>query len=386
MQQRFLVPLLAASISLLAPISAQAQYQFTRIVEFTGPFESTGTPAALNDSGQVAFGASFNGQPGIFVGNGGPITTVADTSGDFNFFGFTSIAGNGLVSYFGIKKDGTAGFYAGPNGAITLIDDAGGAVAGFGGDTHSSTSGPFTTFHVFTPGGGQRIFTTTGGALTPIADNSGEFDTFDVDPHVNASGQVAFHARRDNGVDGIFVGSGGTPTLIADTAGQFAFLSSTPGINDNGDVVFGALLDNFSDGIFIGNGGSVSTFLDSSGPFAPGIGFGPLAINNQGQVAFFGTLDSGESGLFVGSDPVRDRVLLIGQAFDGSFVTNISIFGDYFNNAGQLAFTVDLEDGRQQVLLASPTAAPEANSLALLLSLGTVALFFRRRRNLTSAP
>ncbi len=351
---------------LLIPSTVRADYTFTRIVEFTGPFQSTGTPATLNDAGNVAFGATNNGAPGIFVGNGGPITTVADTSGDFDFFGFTSINGQGVVSFFANKKDGTSGFFAGPGGTTTLIDSAP-PVSGFGGDTRSSASGDFISFHVFTTGGGQSIFSFSGGTRTPIVDNSGEFASFDVDPEVNASGQVAFHGRLDGGNDGIFVGSGGAITKIADTDGAFAFFSSTPDINDNGDVVFGGLTDSFADGIFIGNGGSITTYVDSTGLFAPGFSFGPLAINNRGQVAFIASLDTpGEIGLFAGSDPVNDRVLMIGQALDGSTVTNISVFGDYLNNAGQVVFTADLADGRTAIFLADP--APEPGSLTLLVA------------------
>jgi len=98
--------------------------------------------------------------------------------------------------------------------------------------------------------------------------------------------------------------------------------------------------------------------VDSDGPFL-GLGnlaFGHPVINDKGQVAFFGILDNFQMGLFVGPDPIADRVILIGDPMDGSTVINISVFRDYFNNAGQLVFTVLLADGRTEILRADPVS------------------------------
>ena len=379
-RNRALALLLVAPGILLAPVTAQAQYVFTRIAESVIPFSS---PASLNDAGQVAFiGASGSPLFGVFVGSGGPLTKIADTSGRFRSFGETCIDGNGLVTFFAVTTDIHQGIFAGPDGATTLLDDSG-AVSGFGGDPHSSPGGPFTAIHAFLKNGGQSISVSNGGnggPLTAIADTSSLFSNFDVDPRVNAAGQVVFTGDLTAGGSGVFTGNGGSLTQIADTLGTFRDFAGLPSINDHGDVVFGADLKSGQEGIFLSRAGQIQTVVDSSGAFDPGIAFGFATLNNRGQIAFSAALKTGNHpfGLFVGPDPVADRVLLVGDALDGSTVTNVSVFGDYFNNVGQLAFTATLKDGRTEIFRADP--APEPGSLTLLVPffLWNVGLICRR--------
>jgi hypothetical protein len=74
-----------------------------------------------NDSGTVAFHRFFNDQPGeeLVSGNGGPLTVVADTSGEFasfgHFFGFTppALNNNGDVAFFADLDSGGSGIFVG---------------------------------------------------------------------------------------------------------------------------------------------------------------------------------------------------------------------------------------------------------------------------------
>lgn len=373
--QRALPFVAALATLILVPGASRAQYSFTRIAQSHDTFGIDG-PAAINDAGQVTFGAVSSTGPGIFVGSGGPLTTIADTTGRFSFFGFSSIDGQGNVTFFANTRDGHSGFFTGPGGT-TFLDDSGPA-GGFGGDSHSSTSGAFTTVHAFLKNGGQGIFASNGGPLTTIADTTGRFSGFDTDPRVNATGQVAFQGMLRAGGSGIFVGSGGALTPIADTSGVFSDFTGSPSINDRGEVAFGGLLKSGKDGIFVGSGGQVRTYVDSSGPFSDFLAFGNPTINNKGQVAFAGDLDTGQTGLFVGPDPVADRVLLVGDPLDGSTVTGFSVFGGDFNNAGQLAFTAFLADGRTEIIRADPV--PEPGELALLAALAFLGAGYRRKR------
>ena len=365
MQQRSIASrfVLALCLVALASSAAQAQYRFTRIADETGPLRFNGSPAAINDAGQVTFAADTITGPGVFVGRGGPVSTIADTSDGFRFFGFSSIDGRGEVSFFAFRNDGSGGIFSGPHGETTFIDDSG-PISGFGGDCHSSRSGAFTTIHAFLKNGGQSIFVGRNGAVTTIADTSGDFSGFDADPSVNAHKQVAFQGNLRSGGTGIFVSNGETLTTVADTSGIFAEFTGASSINNRGEVAFGAILKSEDggffrpDGIFVGSGGQVRTVVDSSGPFFNFLAFGHPTINDKGQVAFFGFLDNFQSGLFVGPDPVADRVILIGDPFDGSTVIGLSVFRDYFNNAGQLVFTVLLADGRTEIIRADPVPEP----------------------------
>jgi hypothetical protein len=349
----------ALSLVVLASGTAHAQYRFIRIADETGSLRFNGSPATINDAGDVTFAADTITGSGIFVGRGGPVSTVADLSDGFRFFGFSSIDGRGRVSFFAFRNDGSSGIYSGPHGETTFIDDSG-PILGFGGDCHSSRSGTFTTMHAFLKNGGQSIFAGRDQATTTIADTSGDFSGFDTDPTVNARGQVAFQGNLRSGGAGIFVSDGRTLTTIADTLGEFAEFTGASAINNRGEVAFGAILKSQGggffrpDGIFVGSGGQLRTVVDSSGPFFNLLAFGRPVINDRGQVAFLGVLDNFQMGLFVGPDPVADRVIMVGDPLEGSTVIDLAMFRDYFNNAGQLVFTVRLADGRTEIIRADP--------------------------------
>jgi len=77
----------------------------------------------LNDAGTAAFQRSFTDEATqefveeIVTGNGGPLTTVADTRGEFAFFGFRppSLNSEGDVAFLATLDDGTSGIFVGPD-------------------------------------------------------------------------------------------------------------------------------------------------------------------------------------------------------------------------------------------------------------------------------
>jgi hypothetical protein len=78
----------------------------------------------LNDSGTVAFHRFFNDRAGeeLVSGNGGPLTTIADTSGPFQSFGFTFVGftppalnNNGDVAFLADLDTGGSGIFVGPD-------------------------------------------------------------------------------------------------------------------------------------------------------------------------------------------------------------------------------------------------------------------------------
>jgi hypothetical protein len=83
----------------------------------------------LNNAGTAAFETSFVDETGQFVtaivtGNGGPLTTVADTTGPFGFFGFRppSLNNNGEVAFSAILDDfQTTGIFVGPDPKRDLV-------------------------------------------------------------------------------------------------------------------------------------------------------------------------------------------------------------------------------------------------------------------------
>ena len=83
----------------------------------------------LNDEGTAAFETSFfdeNGQflTAIVTSDGGPLTTVVDTNGQFGFFGFRppSINDGGQVAFQGILDDfQTTGIFVGPDAVADRV-------------------------------------------------------------------------------------------------------------------------------------------------------------------------------------------------------------------------------------------------------------------------
>jgi hypothetical protein len=77
----------------------------------------------LNDSGTAAFYRSFFDEASqefveeIVTGSGGGLTTVADTRGDFAFFGFRppSLNNEGAVAFFADLDSGGSGIFVGPD-------------------------------------------------------------------------------------------------------------------------------------------------------------------------------------------------------------------------------------------------------------------------------
>jgi hypothetical protein len=370
MPRRLMSFLFVAALAVLpaTPVTGQSLYTFTRIADTSNFPDGILAPVALNDDGLVAFVALRpGGVTGVFIGRGGAITTVADTSRTFTFFGLPGINGRGQATFFANKGDHLGGYYAGLDGVTTIVENRG-AVLGSGGDIFSSPSGTFSTVNIVPrlPRQPQVIIVGDGGRAIRIADTSGLFQGLDLDPRVNASGRVAFHAMRRDFSDGIFVGRGGAVTIIADTSGPFASFKDSPAINDRGDVLFQAGVNapdgSLIAGLFLSRHGEIRTVLDSTGAF--GDFGGAPGLNARGQVAFQGTANPNPNvpdatrltGIFTGGDPVADRVLAVGDAIDGSTVSSFDrlSFASSLNNGGQIAFLVSLADGRTGVYRADP--------------------------------
>jgi hypothetical protein len=230
---------------------------------------------AINDMGTVAFPSGVKrGGVGVFTGNGGPITTIADSS-------------NGIIALgepVSINNSGTVAFLA-------------------------SEASPL---------GFEGLFIGNGGPITTLYDNSGSFLGFG-SPAINDHGTVAFHAGIRGGGGGIFTGTGApTVTKIVDVPGNLLITTSDPDINNNGTVAFSAeFRATGGQGIFTGNGGPVITIADTSGPFSGFLGQTPI-INDNGEVVFLATLTEGGIGVFSGPDPVVDKVIETGDPPFGS--------------------------------------------------------------------
>jgi hypothetical protein len=337
--------------------------------EPVGSFNSNIFPA-INSRGAVAFeGFTQTGVEGIFVGSGGALTTVA-TNGPgspFAFFGPGGQAGpvinaDGTVAFIGWLKAGGQGIFVGSGGPVTTVAETVLLSESFQGVDINDAG--IVAFGRQSPGG-AAILTSSNGMFTKIADTAFIFGGVSI----SNPGVVAFVSPLPTTDAILFTGSGGglTPIVSTGVAGPFFQLGSFS-INTGGAVAFQAFLARTNlvegNGIFVGSGGPIMTIADDSGPYFL---FDGPAINADGVVAFRAILDSGGVGIFTGADPALDRVIVTGEPLFGSIVRTL-VFGggNALNDAGQLTFFAGLEDGRTVLVRADPAAVPEPSTVLCL--------------------
>jgi hypothetical protein len=174
---------LVSGLMLALPAAARAvAYTFTNIATIDDSIDPVHgislSSASINSAGTVAVHAVSSGAPGveaIFAGNGGPLTTIADTSGPFIGFRGPSINDSDTVAFTGFFEAHAAAILTGNGGPLTTIAD---------------TSGPFSGFF------------------------------FERGPSINNTGTVASIARLDGVLESvIFTGSGGPTTILYDESG-----------------------------------------------------------------------------------------------------------------------------------------------------------------------
>jgi len=387
------VAFLAAALTLSVGNTVAVPFSFTNLYDSSGPFNSFGAPA-INNSGTVAFSASLDtGESGIFTGSGGPTTTIADTSGPSNSVGGYSLNNAGTVAFTATLDTGGAGVFTGSGGHTTTIADGESFPEGFVAvfDSPSlndrGTVAFFFTNETSETSGITGIFTSNGGPITTIVDNSNESFQFAGSPSLNNSGTVAFEAFFDG--PGIFTGSGGPITTIATERmnGLFFNIIGSPSLNDSGTVAFavaraleavGTVTDSgpvaFAPppgceeepdpsleeaGILAGSGGPVTIIARCFG-----LSFSLIpSLNNSGTVAFLA-----DASIRTGPDPVADKVISAGDALFGSTVAGVFMNKESLNDADQIAFFYELADGRTGIARADPLVIPEPGTVSLLLA------------------
>lgn len=187
----------------------------------SGLFYELGALPAINSAGAVAFEAGLllngrpSGGPGLFVGSGGSLTTIATTDlftagSPFRGFNvFPAINDAGTVAFeASVEGDGVTGIFTGNGGPVTLVADSTGPL-GFLARAAINEAGA-VAFLATLDGGGSGIFT----GPDPVSDRViGTGDTlfgatvtnlgFFRDG-LNNAGQIAFFARLSDGTVGIY--------------------------------------------------------------------------------------------------------------------------------------------------------------------------------------
>jgi hypothetical protein len=342
-------------------------YNITQIAHSGGSFFNILGSPSINNSGTVAFFAYVRDsivdhpRPGVFTGNGGPVTTIADSRDSdifSSFFSEPSINDNGIVAFVGILKPrGEWGIFASNGLTRTTIAD-------------SSDLNQLITYYldyriiinnqgVVVFSGDTGIFTGINRIFTTIAVS--DFPNFVVyTPSINNLGVVAFggaiNIRGPETAYGVFTGNGGSLTTILTTVNDPSKTVGPVGINDHGTVAF-VIGTNTGETQFVTNDGkTLLSIVDSHDPPTPLI---PSNLNNNGGMAIMQSPPDARGAtmtLFTVPAPVPVRVIGTGDALSGSTIVDFSSgFGRvWINNSGQIAFIVSLADGSTGVYRADP--------------------------------
>ena len=133
----------------------------------------------MNEAGAIAFRASTaGGGEGVFLCDGGVVTTIADTTGRFaRFHGLPVVAGDGTVVFRADVEGGGEGVYLGDGATVTAIAETGGTFGGFGFFPFANEPGA-VAFCASLQDGGAGVFTVEDGELTAAVDSSGPFESF----------------------------------------------------------------------------------------------------------------------------------------------------------------------------------------------------------------
>jgi hypothetical protein len=356
---------------------------------------------AINNAGQVAFSAlTRTNVQHVYVTplSGSAFINVADTANGFTGMSYFTLNNAGTAVFSATSSTGAnanhTGIFSGNGGAITTVADSTTSSKPYysGGTPRISDAGS-SVFTGTGVGGTQQITVQKNGAYTAVATNNGGTFEYLYDAAINSSGQVAFitddySTGNNNGAFIYRANAGGSPVKIAR-----AFTSTSVAINDAGVIAFEAAVGN-------GNGfpptgiattdGVTTTFISQLGQFLPGTnilinsyaanGQG-TPINNAGLVALQGSDSTlANYGIYVGDGANTQTIVRVGQSLFGKTVKDFGLGRDAINDNGQVAFSVVFTDNTSAVVLTSGVSPVPEPGTAALLSLGGLAGLALRRR------
>lgn len=366
------------------PSSRAGVYTFTRIAESPNDIIVPGGAPTINNHGQVAFDGQVMSPPSLIVtpispqimrGDGGPLTVIASQASSVSpsLVGFTPSA-------YAINDAGQVAFGAyhnGPGSGVYLSD--GTTIVELSDNTDPNIypainqSGTLA-WRMSTPTGGGIFYGTIGPILVIEAGATHSYLALG-NPDINSHSTMAFRVQDHSPGGGAF----GEERIFASTpgAGTFEVTSTSTGgwattggaiadnvvIGDSGGIAFQAIKQaDGSQGVYLAipgpTGYVISTVADTNGPFAS-FAFNAiegLSINEHNEVAFRATLDgSGTIGIYTGPDPVADKIVEVGDTIDGKVVASLE-FGRFgINHDGEIAFFVNFSGGGSAVYRATPT-------------------------------
>ena len=343
-----------------APASASV-YTFTSVLDSTQQQISTNSQClapSINAAGTLAFLAGSGSARGIYKGSGGALTLIADTTfgGQTRLFDETGCHGPSIndagdvAFYASVPSAALDGIYVGNGGAVSTVADSSGAFAPFGGANPFvmiNESGDIPFVARFDLAGPEALYVgdTTGIAALYTSINS-PFDGYVGGPSINDAGSVAFFGfSSTTASDGLFVGNGGAPTQLYDDNGGVCSISYETGIDSLSRATYAGEFGTSCVGdtvVYLASPTGSAPLV--SGPVVP-FWFDPPSFNNNGRMAFNGGPLGGPNGVFTGGQ-TSSAVIRVGDALFSSTVTSVQIGRQGLNDSGHVAFWYKLANGR----------------------------------------
>jgi hypothetical protein len=399
----------ATALWLLSGRSACGQYVFTNIVDSTmaapvGLFAGFSDPAISGNS--VAFRGNYassvgEGGVGIFVGGGGPLTTVAKfgdpvLNGRFRSdFGDPTISGTSVA--FRASHSTGFGVFVGSGGPLTIIAKSGdpapvGSLERFGTVAISGSTVAFTGAYL--NAGRSALFTGSGGPLTTIhkagdpgpsgevggavlPSISGNNVAFLAEFGASHNPVVALFKKSDAGLIEIAKPGDAVAEGILSSVGLFSIADSA--------VAFGASYAGGS-GIFFDNIAGIITIakLGDTAPIGTFSSIGSPSTNGS-EVAFIGIYEGLSQGaIFIGDGGPLKTLIKSGDELFGSTVIRLDFgrFGFDPTGSGNFAFGYGLADGRSGIAMGRLVPEPSGGAITFfaMAAVGVTGLRCGRRK------
>ena len=355
-------------------ICIATEYTYTNMVDNSGFLDSFSAPS-LNNQGEVAFFSyTDDSVAGIYKTDGQTLVTIVDDTGEYSFWGggmslasMPAVSDNGYVAFFAYTDSFEHGVYKGNGGPITVVAQTGSGYVSIFDNPGVNVAG-MLVFYCTPDSNSEAIVAADGTQTITIADDSGSFGWFYESNDINDNGLAAFLAGGGSGADyfdGIFTddGPGGASLVtVAVLDDGYTSFGTSISMNNDGVVAFTAETVASGSGVFKGDGTFVETVAAENDGF---FFFDQPAINNNGVVAFLADNYGYSTGIYTGPDWMsgEDRVIETGQDLFGSVVTSIDFFHFGINDLGQVAFHYVLDDGREGIALATPVSNPVPGDL-----------------------
>jgi hypothetical protein len=240
-------------------------------------------PDIARDGSICAYATLASGELGVVLIREGEVIAVSTTSGPLG----PTMNGAGMVAFRADLKDGRSGIYTGDGGAVTTIAETGEDVSAFQGLPLIDDRGA-VVFRVDLETGGERICQAAGGSLATVAETGGVFAGLGRFPCVNATGDVAFSATLRDGRSGVFIASGGAIVQRIDTGARFASVRGAL-LDSSGRVVFFATPRGGTLGVFSGSDPTADRVVGLGAPLFDStivdFALNPVSVNDVGQLA-----------------------------------------------------------------------------------------------------